>query len=35
MPDVGTSSYVNIDDEPNLVSDNISFEDAQPDAPEF
>jgi hypothetical protein len=35
VPDVGTSSNINIDDEPILVSDSISSEDAQPDAPEF
>jgi hypothetical protein len=35
VPDVETSSNVNIDDEPILVSDSIFSEDAQPDAPEF
>jgi hypothetical protein len=33
--DVGTSSNVNIEDEPILVSDSISSEDAQPDASNF
>jgi hypothetical protein len=33
--DVGTSSNVNIEDEPILVSDSTSSEDAQPDALDF
>jgi hypothetical protein len=33
--DVGTSSNVNIEDEPILVSDSISSEDALPDASDF
>jgi hypothetical protein len=35
VPDVGTSSNVIIEDEPILVSDSSSYEDAQPDASAF
>jgi hypothetical protein len=35
VPDVGTSSNVNIDDEPILGSESSSFKDAPLDAPKF